>query len=133
MAETLTDATVVVNNDTIAVLTNSITFTEGLGEQKMRVVSLGGGATEQIYSNDLETNFSTVSFDLPSTSGPDGNIEKAKIWKANGNANVVQVAGENADGSIVRTFTGAAVTANYEVNIGVDATISIEFTSNSAT
>jgi hypothetical protein len=125
----ITDATIVVNNDTIGVVTGSVKFTEGLGEQKVRVVSIGGGKTDQVYSNDLETNFSKVSFDLPSTVD---NINSARAWKINGNENVVQVQGENADGELIRVFTGAALTADYEVDLGPDGNIAIEFQSNSA-
>lgn len=130
MAIQLTDATVVVNNNTIGVIPNSVKYTEGLGEQKQRAVSVGGGKVEQVFSNDLETNFSMLSFDMPSTVD---NIKAARDWKLNGNANVAQVFAENADGNIVKTFTGAAFTSDYEVEIGVDANISVEFHSNSAT
>ena len=130
MALQITDATVIVNNETVGVIPNSVMYTEGLGEQKQRAVSIGGGKTEQVFSNDLETNFSLISFDLPSTVE---NIKLARTWKVNGNANVVQVTAQNADGNVIRTFTGAALTANYEVGIGVDANIPIEFNTNSAT
>ena len=123
----ITDATVVVNNDTIGVITGSVKFTEGRGEQKIRVVSIGGGKTDQVYSNDLETNFSKVSFELPSTVD---NIASALTWKDNGNENVVQITGENKDGELIRVFTGAALVGDYEVDLGTDGNLTIEFQTN---
>ena len=130
MAIQLTDATVIVNNETIGVIPNSVKFDEGLGEQKLRSVSVGGGKTEQVYAQDVETKFSMLKFDVPTTVD---NIRLAREWKLNGNANVAQITAENADGNVIRTFTGAAITNNYEVDMSVDGNISIEITSNSAT
>jgi hypothetical protein len=126
----LTDVTVIVNNETVGIIPNSLSWTEGFGEQAVRAVSIGGGKTEQVFANDLETNYSKVSFELPTTVG---NTDLAREWKTNTNANVVSVMAENADGRVVRTFTQAALTADYEVETGPDANIAIEFMTNSAT
>jgi hypothetical protein len=120
---------VIVNNEAVGVMPNSLMFTEGLGEQKVRAVSIGGGRTEQVYANDLETNFSRVKFSIPTT--PE-NIALARIWKANRNQNVVQIAGSTIDGDVTRTFTGAALVKDYEVNIATEADIEIEFQANAS-
>jgi hypothetical protein len=125
----LADATITVNNETIGVVPNSIKYTEGDGEQKVHAVSIGGGATEQVFANDVESNYSMVSFDLRSTVD---NIRLAKDWKVRGNGNTISLQGENEDGNVVRNFASAALTQNYEVEIGVDSVISLEFQSNSA-
>ena len=125
----LSDATLIVNNEAIAVIPNSITFTEGLGEQSVKAASIGGGAVEQVYSNDLQSNFSTVKFDVPST--PE-NIDLARTWKLNKNNNVVQIIGETLEGTVTRTFARAALTGNYEVAIGSDAAITLEFKASTA-
>lgn len=108
---------------------NSLMYTEGLGEQKVRAVSIGGGRTEQVYANDLETNFSVVKFSIPTT--PE-NIALARSWKTNRNQNVVQIAGSTPEGDLTRTFTGAALTKNYEVNIATESDIEIEFQANAS-
>lgn len=120
----LSDATFIVNNEAIVTIPNTIMFTEGLGEQMIRAGSIGGGAVEAIYSNDLQSNFSTVKADIPST--PE-NIDLARKWKINKNNNVVQIIGETSEGTVTRTFAKAALTGNYEVNIGSEAAITIEF------
>lgn len=120
----LSDVTFLVNDEAIVTIPNSITFTEGLGEQSMRAGSVGGGAVEAIYSNDLQSSFSTVKADIPST--PE-NIDLARKWKLNKNNNVVQIVGETLEGTVTRTFARAALTGNYEVGIGTDAVITVEF------
>ena len=125
----LTDAAVVANNEVVGIVPNSLKFTEGLGEQAVRAVSIGGGKTEQIYARNLETNFAKLMFDLPTT--PE-NIELARQWKTNGNANVFEVAGETPEGSTTRVFTQAALVGDYEVEIGSEGNISIELKANTA-
>lgn len=108
---------------------NSLSYTEGFGEQQVRAVSVGEGRVEQVYARDLESAFSTVKFSLPTT--PE-NVRLARSWKSNGNLNVVQIAGRTSEGEVTRTFARAALTADYEVNIGTETDIEIEFMSDAA-
>lgn len=127
----LANPTVTVSNVVVAVIPNSVTFTEGLGEQNIRAASGGGSNVEQIFSNNIETNFSTVKFDIPAT--PD-NIALAREWKVKQNANLVQISGRTVgDGKIMtRTFSQAALLSDYEVALGSDTNISLEFKANPA-
>lgn len=129
MAIQLSDAVLLVNNEAVAYLPNTLSFTEGLGEQQVRAVAVGRGKTEQVYAQNLESNFSMVKFELPTT--PE-NVELARAWKTNGNQNVVQIAGRTAEGEVTRTFTGAALIGNYEVPIGTETNVEIEFHANAA-
>ena len=129
MPTQLANPLVTVNNDPVGVIPNSVVFTEGLGEQKTRAVSRGGKNVEQIYSIDLESGFSMVKFEIPATVS---SISQAREWKSNDNKNVVQIVGETPEGVITRTFTQASLLNNYEVPLGSETNISIEFTSNSA-
>lgn len=125
----LSDATVLANNEVIMTEPNSIKFTEGGGEQKMRAASIGGGKSEQIYSKDIEGRFSKVMFDIAST--PE-NIALVRSWKFNDNQNVFQIAGSTPEGTMTRTFTQAAVLNDYEVEIGSETNISVEISANPA-
>ncbi len=122
----LSDAMFIVNDEPIVTIPNSIAFSEGLGEQTMKAGSVGGGKVEPIYANDLQSNFSMVKCEIPST--PE-NIDLARTWKLNRNNNVVQIIGETLEGTVTRVFARAALTNNYEVGIGSDASIPIEFKS----
>ncbi len=129
MAIQLSDATVLANNEAIGITPNSLSYTEGKGEQIIRPVSVGDGLVEQVFANNLESNMSELKFSLPATTG---NIKLALDWKNNKNQNVFQIAGSTTDGDVTRTFTQAAVVNNYEVNIGTEADIEIEIMSNAA-
>ena len=129
MAVQLSDPTVMVNNVIVAITPNSLTFTEGLGEQSIRAASGGGGNVEQVYSNNIESNFSTIKFDMPSIID---NIKNHKIWKQGQNQNVVQISGRTPEGDLTRTFTQAAVLSDTEIALGTDTDVSVEFKANPA-
>ena len=129
MATQISDAVVEVNNDAVGIVPNSLVFTEGMGEQRVLAVSEGGGEVSQVFANDLETNFGMVRFSMRSTAN---NIEEVRSWKANGNKNVVIIAGEDAEGNdFIRTYTQASIANNYEVGIATEGVIDIEFQANS--
>lgn len=129
MSTQLADATFTVNNDVWAVVPNSISFTEGQGEQQIKAASVGGGATEQVFVHDIESNFSTIKVELYSTVD---SIEDTKVVKSNLNQNVIQITGRTPEGSITRTFTQAALLTDPEKALGTDTTIALEFKSNPA-
>lgn len=129
MPQQIVDPTIQINDTTIGIIPNSCTYTEGLGEQKVRAVSVGEGKTEQIYAEDTETKFSMVMFEVPPTVD---NLKFFRDIKTNRNLNVVALSGSTADGNFQRTFTQAALTGNYEVPLGSDTNISVEMHSNAA-
>lgn len=130
MAIALADPSVVVNNEPVAVVPNSVKFTEGAGEQTMRAASTGGGGVQQVFSNNIETNFSKVMF---SVFNDIETIEDLRGWKKNSNQNVVVITGKTPDGKTLRrTFNQAAMLNDYEVALGSDTTIDVEFSSNAA-
>lgn len=123
----IVDPTVQVNDTTIGVIPNSVSYTEGLGEQKIRAVSIGEGATEQVYAEDTESKFSMVSFEVPPTVA---NLAFFKSAKQGQNTNLVTLSGSTTDGNFQRTMTQSALTNDYEVPLGSDTNISIEFHGN---
>ena len=125
----LSNVAVSVNNDPIAIVPNSAKYTEGFGEQTMRAASVGGASVEQVFTQNLESNFSAPSFEVY----PDlETIKLLRSWKSNGNANTVVFTGSIDGVSFRRTFKQAAILNNYEVELGSDSTISVEFTSSAA-
>lgn len=129
MGVQVADAAVQVNNNTVSIIPNTLAFTEGLGEQTIRAASAGGGQVEQVYANNIESNFSMVKFELPATAE---NIALAREWKTALNQNTVQIAGRTVEGRVTRTFTQAALLSDYEVALGSDTNIAIEFKANPA-
>lgn len=129
MSEQLSNGTLLVNNDVVAYIPNTLTFTEGLGEQDIRTAAAGGGQTEQVFSDNVEMRYSTVKFEVPGTVE---NIAKARQWKQNKNQNLVQIQGRTSDGTLSRTFTQAALLTDYEVPLSNDGNITLEWRTNPA-
>lgn len=122
----LANPTVVINNISVPVVPNSVKYTEGLGEQKVRVQSSGGGAVQAVVSNDVETNLSKFAFSIYPTAD---NIELVRGWKVNTGSNAITC---TADGGFARNFGNATLTSNYDVDLGSDTKIDVEFMSDAA-
>lgn len=111
---------IIVNNDVVKIVPNSVVFTEGFGEQQVRPASLGGGSVTNIYSDNIEMKKSMVKFSVYPTNEV---MNQLRTWKNNTNANVVQI----ISGSFTRTIVSAALINNYEANLGADTQIDLEF------
>ena len=116
----LANPSVIINNLAIAIVPNSVVYTEGFGEQNQRVQSAGGGSVETVFSNNVETNLSKVNFSVYPT---ESNIEALRSFKAAENANAISI----VSGGFSRTVNSAALTNDFEVNLGADTTIDVEF------
>jgi len=125
MATALANPRVLVNNLSVAIVPNSCSYTEGLGEQTVRTASAGGGSVQSVYSNNVETNLSMVKFDMFATAE---NLETILLWKNNANANVISISGDG----LTRSFASAVLTNDYEINLGSDSVVSLEFKTDAA-
>jgi len=128
MTFVISDPSVVVNNEPVGIVPGTVKFTEGLGEQMMRAQSTGNGNVDQIFSQDVTTNVSMVSFELYNDID---SIELARVWKTNLNANVITVTGTDPTSgkTITRTFSKAALLSDYEVELGSESTFTVDFKS----
>jgi hypothetical protein len=124
----ITTPTIVINNIPVFIVPNSFEFTEGTGEQAMRVASAGGASTVSVYSDDVKTHLSEVKFKVYSV---DASIDNIKIWKANRAENVI-TASANVTGDFTRTFNGAALLNEPKVTLGADSTVDFEWKSSPA-
>lgn len=119
-----------VNDSPVAIVPNSFSYTEGKGEQTVRVVSTGGGAVEQVYSQNVESNLSNVKFTMLPTLA---NIDLARQWKTNENQNVLVVTGKDGNGNTFdRTFQNAGLINDTEIQLGSETVIELEFLSDAA-
>jgi hypothetical protein len=113
---------VVVNNTSIAIVPNSFSYTEGFGAQEVFTESAGGGSIQTVYANDVSTNYSMIKFTMRNYQA---NIDLVRSWKANQDSNTIEVTAVDFS----RSFTFAALTSDYEVKLGSDTTIDLEFKS----
>lgn len=125
MAFAIATPSIIINNTVAPVVPNSVTYTEGLGEQNVRSQSAGGGSVQMVYSDNAESKFSTVKFQMFPT--PE-NINLIRTWKTNGNANAITITAPGFS----RSISEAALINNYEVNLGADTQIDLEFAGRGA-
>ena len=118
--QALTAPAITINNVTAAIVPNSAVYTEGFGEQTTRTQSAGGGVVETVYSDNVETKMSKLTFSMYPTTD---NIELIREWKVNRNANAASITAENFNG---RTINSASVNNNYDVALGADTQIDLE-------
>jgi hypothetical protein len=121
---------ITINNQIVPIVPNSFSYTEGFGEQNVKTQSLGGGSIQTVYVDNAETKFSTIKFTMFPTND---NVTALLSWKRNGNANAISAAGQQ-DGGVymTRSFQYAAFTSDYEVKMGADQVIEVEFKSAAA-
>lgn len=126
----LNDISVFVNNNIVAYEANTLSYKEGFGETKVRNAVLGGGVTEQVFSQDLESKIGMVKFSLPSTIA---SVTLVRGWQNNLNANVVELMGTVGGQTFTRVFEQSAVTNDPEVNLSADGSVEVEFMTRPST
>lgn len=129
MSVQLNNVAIFVNNEIVAYEANTLSYNDGLGEYSVRNAVVGGGQTEQVFSEDLSTKFAMVKFSLPST---EDSAKLVRKWKTNRNNNVVELMSATG-GNFTRVFTQSSIQGNPEVNLSTDGSVEIEFMSNPAT
>ncbi len=116
----LANPTIIINNLGVAIVPNSTNYTEGFGEQNQRAQSSGGGNVDVVFSNNVETNLSKVNFSVYPT---EENIALLRSFKTNENRNAISI---TSDG-FSRTVNSAALINDFEVGLGADTTVDVEF------
>lgn len=123
----INDVTLLANNEVVCYEPNTLKPMHGKGEFSMRNAVVGGGETEQIFSQDLTTKFSSLKFSLPCT---DSVVDLVDGWKDNGNDNVFELVGNNVDYN--RIFTQCAVINEPEFDFSNEGAVEIEIKGNPA-
>ncbi len=131
MARIINNPTVTINNTPFPISANTFTYTEGLGEQKTKIQSAGGGNIDPVDADDIELKYSKMTIvALPTVP----NIENLRQFKLLGSNNVVQVSGQDpvTNQIITRTFTQARLVSDYTVQLSTDGTITTEWNAKAA-
>ena len=128
MTQRLNNVTLLINNEQIAYIANSLKISDGFGTYESINVVLGGGQTEKIFAEDLESRISKISFSMPST------VEAHNLkrqWKSNLDNNVIEVIGPSGSG-FTAVFTQASMMNDPDTVFGKDGVIEPEFEANPA-
>lgn len=114
-------------NDVVApYVPNSFKFTEGFGEYSQRAAVVGAGSSQVVFSENAESKLSKVTFEIYPTADA---IALARQWKAGKFSNVIEYVASNG---MQRTITSAAILNDFEVEIGADTTITLEWAGDPA-
>jgi len=100
---TLSVPTVIINNETYAIVPNSFKYDGGEGEINVRSASGGGGNVASVHSQNAETMIGKCSFDIYLLKGVDSDIAR---WKESIGANSIQ--------AVQRTPSGDSVTLSWD-------------------
>jgi hypothetical protein len=124
----LNDPQVTLNDELLAIVGNSVSYTTGEGERSLKAAGTGGGKGVLTISEDIETKISTAKFSVFSTVGNVDTIDQA-IKRLNNN--VLVIAGTDLFGNSLRkTFTNSVIMNNPEFNLQKDGQIDVEISSD---
>jgi len=123
----ITAPQVAVNNQVIYIVPNSLVYTEGLGAQEVRPQSGGGGAIENVVIDNVDGKKSSIKFSIENTVT---NIDLARSWKLNTGKNGITIT--DLVTGFSRTFQGVVLINNYEVGLGADKNLALEFEGSQA-
>ena len=129
----LSNPSVLINGTPFPVLGNSVSFTEGQPEATIRTQIVGNNVVQD-YTENFETAMSVFKCSFLSTAEQ---IEQVRAFRQLKNTNIITLtATETVSGvesPIRRTFTNASITNQYEVALGSDVQVDLEWMSDQAT
>lgn len=123
--KTLSVPTVIINNETFAIVPNSFKYDGGEGEVNVRAASAGGGNTTSVHSQNAETQIGKCMFDIFLNTTTDPYIA---IWKDAVGANSIQVIQRDAGGdSVTLSFDNMSLVNAVERDASADGVTSLEW------
>jgi len=116
--EQISDPSVVVNDITVNVVPNSVSYKSGNGEQSVKVQSAGNGLVSVVTSTNVETKKGMVKFSVYSTEQA---IALKELWQSNGGGNVIEL------GSVNLTMSQGTMVNDPEITLSDDGKVELEF------
>jgi hypothetical protein len=116
--EQISDPSVVVNDITVNVVPNSVSYKSGKGEKSVKVQSAGNGLVSVVNSTNVETKKGMVKFSVYSTEQA---IALKELWQSNGGGNVIEL------GSVNLTMSQGTMVNDPEITLSDDGKVELEF------
>lgn len=121
----LSAPSVIVNNQTIAIVPNSLKYDGGEGEISVRAASAGGGSITTVHTVNVETKIGKVMFDVYPDTEIDALISQ---WKENVGGNSIQAIQVNNNGkSVTLAWDNMSLVNSVERQASADGVVSLEF------
>jgi hypothetical protein len=125
MSITLSVPSVIVNNQTIAIVPNSFSYDGGEGEINVRAASGGGNTIESVHSVNAEGKIGGCKFDVYLTPDVDSLI---RTWKNQvGQNNIQFVQRLSGGGNFTRSLSRQSLINAVERGASSDGVVSLEF------
>lgn len=121
----ISDPQIRINNETFAVVPNSIKVDLGLGDSKVMMQSAGNGSVSQVYSEDVTTKVGKVTLSVYATGAQ---VTAIKSLKANKNTNYISIT--DAGSELTLIMKNAALVKTPEINFSAEGQIELEFEGN---
>ncbi len=102
---------------------NSLSFKDGRGTRIVRTQTLGGGASEIVVSDNVETHFGEVKFQM--RNDPD-NIQRILAWRDAPKGGLT-VSLENKTGTFSLHYSDMTVTNDVEYELQAEGNVEIVF------
>ena len=118
--QSLSNPTIEVNDQPIAIIPNSLSFKKGQGDKQVKAQSAGGNAIEVVISENAETKISMVKFKMTNTKE---NFDLANGWIDNISGSAIRL----SEGEMTENFRHMVVTTEPERMIGADGELELEF------
>ena len=120
MPRTLENPTVQINDVTIPIKPNSLSYKTGRGDRNIRAQSAGGNSIETVMTEDAETKKSMVKATFLMTKDVDASVID---WMDNRDENSIRI----SEGDFTKSFRLMAVVGEPELNTGADGEVEVEF------
>ena len=129
MANALSNPTIQINDETIAIVPNSLSYKRGAGDVNVRTQSAGGNSVEAVITENAETKISMVKFSLFLT---DTNLDAIRAWQDNraSGGNTIRFSERGSDKPLA--FSNMHVTTDPEYSVGADGSVEVEFMGDAA-
>jgi len=124
MKKALSVMSVILNNEPISIVPNSLEYEGGEAEVIVENATTGGGRNESVHMEDASTAIGKVKFQMYNTRELDQLIAECKSQTG---GNVVQLVERVQNQNVVRTFKGQSLVNKVARKAGSDAKVPFEF------
>lgn len=122
MVKGLANVYLKVNNINIAYVPGTLVFNDGRGTRVVRTQSLGGGASEVVWTDNVETHIGKVKFQMRSD---DSNVDNILFWRDNMDENVIVI--ESDSGDLHLTYKSVGIIEDPDYEVGAEANVELQF------
>jgi len=124
----MSDPIITIDNDSIEIIPNSLSFDLGLGDISVRALATGSGISSTVHAVNAETKKGSVEFSMANTLA---GIEFVKKWVEASKTNGSTIDFEHSSKHI--NYNNMFLISSPKFTVSMDGTIEIKFEGSPAT